>query len=149
MTINVDNTRRQELLSYLPSGPLDSNLTFRILREANIRRIVGTEKFENCLHWSLSDWACAMVGEAGEVCDVIKKVNRGDFENQGWRNDLANEIADCLTYLDLLALAAGIDLGKALQHKFNVVSERVKSDIYIVNNGASVQDIADRRGLVD
>lgn len=38
---------------------------------------------------------------------------------------IADELADVLTYLDLLAAMQGIDLGRAAIEKFNEVSRRV------------------------
>lgn len=38
---------------------------------------------------------------------------------------IASEIADVFTYLDLLAASLGVDLGRAAVEKFNEVSERV------------------------
>lgn len=49
--------------------------------------------------WSLSDWAVALMGEVGEVCDVV-------VETAWWpaeKEKLAHEIADVYTYLDLCA----------------------------------------------
>lgn len=84
--------------------------------------------------WSLSDWAIAFMGEAGEVCNVIKKMNRlrdGLVGNQGTDADIAelkrklgHEIADTVIYLDLLAQREGIVLEEAIIEKFNIVSER-------------------------
>jgi MazG nucleotide pyrophosphohydrolase domain. len=79
--------------------------------------------------WSLSDWAVAMAGEAGEACNVVKKLNRerdslvGNRETAtDLRAALAKELADTVIYLDLLAAAAGIDLGEAVTAKFDEVS---------------------------
>ena len=43
----------------------------------------------------------------------------------------AKEFADIVTYLDILAMRAGIDLGKATMDKFNEVSKRVGSTVRI------------------
>jgi NTP pyrophosphatase (non-canonical NTP hydrolase) len=45
------------------------------------------------------------------------------------RQELALELADVQAYLDLLARRAGIDLGAATREKFNIVSDRVGSDV--------------------
>lgn len=87
--------------------------------------------------WSPSDWAVAMVGEAGEACNAIKKLRRveGNIAN---KNDegrtlatraqaidaIGDELADTLLYLSLLALRLNIDLEAATVRKFNAVSER-------------------------
>jgi NTP pyrophosphatase (non-canonical NTP hydrolase) len=81
--------------------------------------------------WSLSDWAVAMAGEAGEVCDVIKKLNRirdglaGNKLTEAELNvELGKEIADTFLYLDLLAARANINMSYCIRQKFNEVSER-------------------------
>jgi NTP pyrophosphatase (non-canonical NTP hydrolase) len=53
-------------------------------------------------------YALGLVGEAGEVANVVKKVQRdGDaYDGEG----LGPELADVLTYLLLLADEAGVDL---------------------------------------
>lgn len=98
--------------------------------------------------WSLSQWSNAVAGETGELCNTIKKVERGDFhkrpENQSdnpeynnafaaaqYREEIGKEAADIVIYLDLLCAREGIDLGVEIVKKFNEVSERVNSDIHI------------------
>jgi NTP pyrophosphatase (non-canonical NTP hydrolase) len=41
------------------------------------------------------------------------------------QKQIADELADVLTYLDLLAATLGVDLGHATAQKFNEISERV------------------------
>lgn len=128
-------------MSYLTMG-----LTFNVLREANKRRLPqyknakgepAHEKKDGS-DWSLNDWLTAVVGELGEAANVLKKVRRGDFTLNEARPKLANEFADVVTYLDILAKQCGIDLGNATIHKFNAVSNRVGSDIYIAATGKSI-----------
>jgi hypothetical protein len=40
-------------------------------------------------------------------------------------------LADVVTYLDILAFRCGVDLGNATMSKFNRVSERVGSDVWV------------------
>jgi NTP pyrophosphatase (non-canonical NTP hydrolase) len=42
---------------------------------------------------------------------------------------IAQELADTVLYADLLAARLGINLGEAIRDKFNIVSERMGSDI--------------------
>ena len=72
-----------------------------------------------------------MGGEAGEALNVVKKLNRerdgltgNTIHGSELKAALANEIADTLIYLDLLAARGGIDLAAAVVSKFNAVSER-------------------------
>lgn len=82
--------------------------------------------------WVISDWSNAMAGEAGEVCNVVKKIRRVECNLPGNRKpgpplkaQLADEIADTFIYLDLLAFKAGVSLEQAVVHKFNIVSEEL------------------------
>lgn len=106
------------------------------LRAANVKRC---EKVFRPLHsWTPAEWACAMVGEAGEVCDAIKKLRRlDDYTNTAkdpqTRKEaveaVAKELADTVTYCDLLAARLDIDLSEAIRLKFNEVSDRMKSGV--------------------
>lgn len=113
-------------------------LRFGHLSEANLRRCESA--FHSLESWSLTDWATAMAGECGEACNVIKKIRRLDIGSGFSREDeqyaplardLADEIADLVIYADLLAARAGIDLGEAIRRKFNEVSERVGSGVFL------------------
>lgn len=117
----------------------NNGLSFRTLREANKVRL---PQFKNRRgepahsepdgsDWKLSAWCNAVTGELGEAANIIKKIERDDFTLDEARNDLADELADVATYLDLLAFRAGIDLGKAVQSKFNRISERVGANVCI------------------
>lgn len=82
--------------------------------------------------WSLSDWMTAAAGELGEVANVAKKLNRvrdgipGNLETpEQLRATLAKEIADTVTYLDLLAQSQGIDISEAILSKFDEVSRKI------------------------
>jgi NTP pyrophosphatase (non-canonical NTP hydrolase) len=106
-------------------------LTFDLLRAANLARC-GRWHPGGVNDWSLSDWTVAMMGEAGEAANVVKKLNRERDEIGGnvdtadeLRAKLAHELADTLIYLDLLAAHEGIDLAQAVADKFNIVSERM------------------------
>lgn len=120
-------------------GYMTNGLTFNTLREANKARL---PQFKNSKgerahsaddgsDWSLGEWCTAVTGELGEAANIIKKVKRGDLSLDEARQSLADEFADVVTYLDILANQCGIDLGKATMAKFNQVSKRVKSNVRI------------------
>lgn len=107
-----------------------SNLDFATLREANTTRKARWHAGADV--WSLADWSNAMCGEAGETANVVKKIRRHETglgtshntpELDALRADLADEMADVVAYLDILASEADIDLGAAVQSKFNRISE--------------------------
>ena len=106
-----------------------AGLTFDGFRSANVSRCLKWHP-AGIQSWSPSDWLTAITGELGELASLIKMRNR---ERDGLpgnkfsptQKQIADEIADVLTYLDLLAAALQIDLGRAAVEKFNEVSERV------------------------
>lgn len=67
-----------------------------------------------------------LAGETGEACNVIKKLER---ERQGWAGSrsslaqLAEELADVIICVDLVAQQTGIELWPAVVAKFNATSE--------------------------
>lgn len=104
-------------------------LSFDSLRAVNVTRCEGA--FFPIDEWSPTDWACALAGEVGEACNLVKKHRRGDFseDDVGFRFAVAEELADVVIYADLLAARLGIDLASAVREKFNVVSERRGSSV--------------------
>lgn len=98
-------------------------LTFQTIRRQNQSRLL--ESFPDCVAWKGSDWGNALAGETGEACNIIKKLTRKD--DNVHVGHLAEELADVLAYLDLLAAYYNIDLERAYISKFNKVSERIGS----------------------
>ena len=120
-----------------------NNLTFKTLREANTKRL---PQFKNAKgssahnaadgsDWSPAQWLQALVGEVGEYANLRKKFERGDISEQQFKTEAGKEIADIQIYLDILAFQLGIDLSEAITNKFNEVSRRVSSSIFIDANG--------------
>lgn len=111
------------------------------LRQQNVARQGPNGFNHNKDDWSLSDWLIAAVGELGEACNVVKKLNR-------WRDklpqtskqkseaelkaQLLDEIADTVIYLDLCAHKLGASLEDAIISKFNRVSDVYSFDIKIL-----------------
>jgi NTP pyrophosphatase (non-canonical NTP hydrolase) len=108
-------------------------LSFPKLRAANVARC---NLWHGLSTWSVMEWACAMVGEAGEAANIAKKIRRieqgiakrteetmGKISMNEQKAKLAEECADTLIYLDLLAASQDIDLEEAVIKKFNQVSE--------------------------
>jgi len=110
-------------------GHMTDGLTFRVLRDGNRER--AARDFQTCKDWKAADWLMATTGELGELANLLKKVSRGDFVLDTVRKKLGKEISDIIIYLDLLAQHLDIDLGPAVMDKFNEVSRRVNSRVYI------------------
>lgn len=110
-----------------------NDLTFDDLRIVNVTRC---ERFFHPLNdWTPAEWACAVAGEAGEVCNAVKKLRRvrdGTNTSKDPQSEaeavaaIADELADTIIYCDLLAARLGIHLNDAVRKKFNEVSDRMR-----------------------
>ena len=113
-------------------GKAAAGLTFAALTKANVTRAQRWHPgFPEEDDWTGGDWATAMAGEAGEACNVVKKLRRVETAKRGRVTEqdtaelveqLAYELADLIIYADLLAAKYGIDLTLAVLAKFNSVS---------------------------
>ena len=82
--------------------------------------------------WSPQDWGCAMAGEAGELCNILKKMRRVSDGIHSENNEemivlkeaAAQEIGDTFLYLDLLCQRLDLDMYCCIRDTFNRVSER-------------------------
>lgn len=116
------------------------SLTFEEFSKVNASRGRRWHR-EGIQEWTLSDWAVAMAGEAGECCDAIKKLRRietGAANNAEHQIDtleeaflkIGDEVADTVIYCDLLlhrlSIMAGseITLEDVIKRKFNRTSDR-------------------------
>lgn len=101
--------------------------------ERNRDRCESASGFNHKLEsWSLSDWMTATAGELGEAANIIKKMNRvrdgipGNEETpEQLQSKLADELADVVIYLDLLAQASGFDLDEIRDAKFKKTSRKI------------------------
>lgn len=130
-------------LGFDGSGPIirklmDSSITIRQFHEANERRRRSDYGGGTEMTWDLVDWTNQLCGEAGELANLAKKVKRARPAQNGKeadptldeaKADFASEIADIIICASLVAGYLGIDLDAAVREKFNIVSDRIGSDI--------------------
>lgn len=134
-------------------GYMTDGLTFNTLRQGNRLRLPEFKNERGALahekpdgsDWKLSAWSNAVGGELGEMAEAliafghvanrIKKIERGDMLLEQVRSALADEIADIVIYLDLLAYRAEIDLGQATMAKWNRKSREIGSAWVIEPDG--------------
>jgi NTP pyrophosphatase (non-canonical NTP hydrolase) len=98
-------------------GYCTNGLTFNALRGANTARLPQfRNKHGQLAHsrtdgsdWSPAQWLQAVIGELGEYANLRKKFERGDVNAQEFMQQAADELADVVTYLDILAMQLGID----------------------------------------
>lgn len=99
-------------------------LDFIKLRLANYKRSL---EWTNGERVSLSFRGNELAGETGEACNELKKLDR---ERMGWAGSrttiqkIKEELADVVICVDLIAMELGLDLGGAVQEKFNITSDK-------------------------
>ena len=103
-------------------------MDLKTLKAANDIRLYNTPAYTKCLDWTLADWSNAIAGETGEMCNLIKKIRRGDEIDP---KEVGKELADIIIYADILASLLGLDLSDCVIQKFNEVSDRVGSEVKI------------------
>lgn len=124
------------------------SLTLAALREANLARLpqFRDRKGRIChaqpdgSDWTSAQWLQAVVGELGELANLLKKVDRGDLIVEEAHEAIQKEFADVLIYLDIFALQFRIDLDEAVISKFNEVSERVRANVFLNPQGEVISD---------
>lgn len=113
-------------------------LQFGNLKGVNVRRCETA--FHKLNEWTPTDWACAMAGEMGEACNLIKKLRRLDGADKGKDTPkerakltrmIGEELADTVIYADLLTARLGLSLGDEVRKKFNKVSRRRGVEIFL------------------
>lgn len=119
----------EPLIDYRSTNPL----TFDAFQEMNALRC--RTKFEMCDDWSMNDWAVALAGEVGELCNLLKKDRRGLATDERYdldgpycemaKQNVIDELADVITYADLMMTMLGASTAFELIGKFNEVSARV------------------------
>lgn len=131
------------------------NLSFARLRLVNESRCKRWHPgFPTDDNWTGADWTNAMAGEAGEACNVMKKIRRHETGRPGKVDPpsadlvkrLGDELADTIIYADLVAAKYGIDLSAAVIAKFNAVSEREGFPEKLDPDG---MDVYDEQGFID
>lgn len=131
-TLGVDVEPHQTHTERLMDAAKGRLLTFARMSAINAERCLRWHE-GGIEEWSISDWGVAFAGEAGEVCDAIKKLMRirTGVENKSaikTEDDamaaIGTELADTILYADLLARRCGINLEHYIKHKFNEVSKK-------------------------
>lgn len=121
-----------------PIDPLFTwSATLDGLQGASMSRVRRWHGPRGVYSWSVTDWSNAAAGEMGEVCNAVKKLRRLEEKFRGISDRgrqittraraldvIADEIADTVIYLDLLALRLKIDMREAVVRKFNKTSKR-------------------------
>ena len=120
-----------QLLTAPPARDPNMDLALGTIREVNAPRTQAWHADGD--PWLGVDYSNAMCGEAGEAANVVKKLRRletnavhrlQEQDQEALIEQLGDECADVILYLDLLAAHYGIDLAEAVVRKFNKTSEK-------------------------
>lgn len=95
-------------------------------------RIHNKRRADQCFvhDTSMVWWTNAIAGEAGEACNLSKKLSRGgaarlsNIERIEAKRALIIEMADVITYADLLLAHMDVSMEDILKEKFDLVSVR-------------------------
>lgn len=101
------------------------------LREANIKR--DAEWNPNKL-LTLVFRGNELGGEAGEAQNILKKIERERLNLVGSRASpemLAEELADVIICVDLIAMEMGISMEEAIRKKFNKTSSERNLNVFL------------------
>jgi NTP pyrophosphatase (non-canonical NTP hydrolase) len=102
--------------------------TFHLLSELRKANKIRQQEWDTDNKISIEYRGNELAGEAGEACNVVKKLARERMGIRGSRatpEQLAEELADVIICVDLIAMAFDIDLEEAVVSKFNATSEKV------------------------
>ena len=111
----------------LSAGPL----TLEKFSAMNRRRCESHHGFSESLQpdskYTLLAWACSIASEAGEVCDAVVGYEGLKERRSGkTREDIADELADVITYSDLAIQKLGLWTPDVLVKKFHAVNARLE-----------------------
>jgi NTP pyrophosphatase (non-canonical NTP hydrolase) len=103
-------------------------MDFTVLRDANVRR---QQEWDRQGKIDIAYRGNELAGECGEACNIIKKIERERRGIRGSRatlRQLADELADVIICVDLIALYEGIDVWESVKRKFNETSRNNNLD---------------------
>ena len=149
---NLDHSIRQEITyalaaivrrAWLNSSGIQSReaMRFSHFSEVNVLRCTAEDGFHHELSsWSPAEWTNAVAGEAGEACNIAKKMLRHDKHIAGnfkpedqdrevLRRRAMKELADTILYSDLAIQALGGSTGDEVRKRFNEKSQEIGSTI--------------------
>lgn len=106
-------------------------MNFEKLREANKTR---QEEWPGSEKATLEFRTIEVAGEFGEVAEAVKKYLRSVYGIKGSTatvEDIADEMADAIIAIDLLANEFGINLSESVKTKFNKTSMKYDLTTFI------------------
>ena len=96
-----------------------------MLKELRIANLLRDKEWNPNRALSLSFRGNELAGETGEACNIIKKLERqtlGLVGSKSTKEQLAEELADVIICVDLIAMEFNLNMEQALARKFNKTS---------------------------
>lgn len=119
---------------------MQEGISLNYFRSVNIMRAV--ELFKTWKNVPVTYWTTALAGEVGELCNMIKKLERVrlggiDAGSTYTAADITpemirEEIGGIFIYLDLLAALFDVDLGEAAVKTFNDKSAQFDAPQFVI-----------------
>ncbi len=101
------------------------HLTFKDFQELNAKRCSEAYHKVDENAWPIQNWCLAIAGESGELCNLVKKVIRGDFPLEQVKKEILDELADVIIYCDLAITHLREDTAEVIMDKFDKTSEKI------------------------
>lgn len=95
------------------------------LQQASKQCYEDTEKWFPHVN-NLGFMALALCGEAGELANLVKKVERGSVDADVVEVEMVEEVADVFTYLLNIAAILGMDLEQEFNRKRSINEKRFR-----------------------
>lgn len=111
----------------------------KLLRMLSVQR--AKEGFKTYDNQPITYWTTAVIGEFGELCNMIKKMQRVQLGGVDGGHSytaknitpkmIREELGGTLLYIDLLASLLGVDLEEAITETFNEKSKELGFDFFL------------------
>ena len=111
------------------AGALTINTLITALQERN-KLYKGTQSGQP-VNFSEETALIEIMGELGELSEVVKKHKRGDLTEAEYRQKLNEEIPDVIIAALLFALKTETNIGAAIRDKFNKTSRKRGYNVFL------------------
>lgn len=117
-----------DIIAYRAGVQIFEGQSFGELRAATLKRYHAAKRTDQ---GSIGEMASRLLRWAGDLAFIADQVREGKMKLKNVREQFSKHVHAMELELDTIAYACGIDLGAATAIKFNTVSVRVASPIFI------------------
>ena len=102
---------------------------FREFSQANAVRCV--DSFHPLDQMTAAEWVCCLLAESGKASGRIRSLARGELTSPEAVRLILGDVADLVTYADLICTYYGRSLGDVVAEKFNQKSAEIESAVML------------------